>query len=244
MVYSHSCTHTCPIRASYYALTQPSRLGMSLHVTWSALHHAGQARRSLPSVSPPAVHACVRVQVGADEVLTRLQHFLWIKPGPADQRRLCLYAPEDTTCEADTHTHLLTLLAVLRAVRLAYPSQLDETTEVVLHKWPITHEVMHALQGLPAWDAALTFQECKWPLAHPEYKQLATCVPTLYWKWNLGFQWPCVRRVESIIGGLESHRSPASLRDMTVTVQNRKAVRAVETRARVGEHVYLHHVDD
>ncbi len=105
---------------------------------------------------------------------------------------------------------------------------------VVLVGWPITHEVMQALQDLPNdWDGALSFKDCTWPLSHKSYVSLATYVPLKFRQWHLGFKQPSVRRIVSILQGAEGRRAElVGYHPFSVTTANRRAVQEVRKKVK------------
>ncbi len=72
-------------------------------------------------------------------------------------------------------TLLQAQLTVLRAVR---PVQAGPAWKLRLVGWPLTREVMRALEGLPQWPCVLHIRDSQWPLEPDEYRTLAQYIPT------------------------------------------------------------------
>ncbi len=190
------------------------------------------------------VFVCMCVlQAVSNQLTERLSHITWQPldddPNSNGDIIIALRSPESD----DASTFLHKQLDLLCATRLADPEGSD--VHVKLVGWPITHAHMEALAGLPdAWEATLTFCDCKWPLPHRECRALATHIPTCFWKWNLGFEHPCIRRLQSIMLGVQERRAREEGADrLALTVKNRKAVRAIEKKGLGNEYVYVR-VDD
>ncbi len=158
-----------------------------------------------------------------------LSHVIWAPLISEDTDRedltISLHCPQ---YGASLPTSLCQQLDLLRGVRLQDPDEL--CIDVRLAGWSFTHATMEALAGLPDdWEATLTFHGGDWPLPHKEYVALATHIPTCYWKWDLGFTSPCVRRLQSIMMGVTEWRaSEEGAGRLTLIVKSRKAVRVME----------------
>ncbi len=118
---------------------------------------------------------CVSTQVDVPRLLRWLHHVQW--KGHVKSRTLTIRVdcPYEYTDE-QAHVLLLTQLSILRAVRLCKEDM--PTVHLVLEGWPLTSEVMSALQGLPQWPCALHIKDSQWPLEPDAYRTLAQYIPT------------------------------------------------------------------
>ncbi len=103
----------------------------------------------------------------------------------------------------DPHTQL----SVLRA--LYWDEDKDFKTQVYLQLigWPLTHETMQALKGLPEWECGLDLRTCTWAISDPAaYMDLGRCVPTSYLVWCIPRDTPQPVRT-ALYAGVNAHRA-------------------------------------
>ncbi len=98
-------------------------------------------------------------------------------------------------------------LAFMRSITCTSPRV--PSVHIVLSNWPVAHDTMALLRGLPQWSGALHFvtaeSRCAWPLPPHAYEQLAACVPTSYTAWHVTAPMRS-RLLKSICAGVERVR--------------------------------------
>ncbi len=140
----------------------------------------------------------------------RLQHFEWDvseHSGDCDHElRIVLECPADSAAQAAT---LRAQCTALQAVRLSRP----QYAVVVLPHWPLSHQNIRELSGLPAWSSLLDLSMCHWPLDGVARRALAQHVPTAYIGWFIPGsdhdEWSAVQ--DSVAVALSEHRAARDL---------------------------------
>ncbi len=122
---------------------------------------------------------------------------------------------------------LRTQLSVLRAMQFS-PEHPYHKRLVRLTGWPLTTEVMSALQGLPQWPGAeLDLSGCTWPLAPAEYTRLASTIPTGFALWEVRGELQAL--VTSIVCSVTERRRGLGLAPLRLTVPQYKAMGVMGT---------------
>ncbi len=128
-----------------------------------------------------AIHVksvCVYMHVCVQVVAVRLVQWLQnveLKRVSDQQTTIRLHCDPDYPTD-QALTLLQAQLTVLRAVQVH--EQAMPSVRVQLVGWPLTREVMSALQGLPQWPCVLHIRDSQWPLEPDEYRTLAQYIPT------------------------------------------------------------------
>lgn len=103
-----------------------------------------------------------------------------------------------------------TLTAQLALLRATSFKETDKVLlSVRLEGWPVTHDIMCALAGLPEWPCFIGFFTCTWPLEPSEYFDLPQHVPLTYCRWGLDRAPTPV--IESICDGMRERREGLDL---------------------------------
>ncbi len=139
--------------------------------------------------------------MGVEDVRQRLQHNLWGRI--QSDLTVTLQRPDNSTEELAT---LKAQLEVLQGVHLRDTLRTEKYVILQLTRWPLTHEIMCELQGLPQWASVLDLSQCEWPLAHTEYTALAQHLPSSYVGWVLPGK-PKSPLLESIAQGIAQSKA-------------------------------------
>ncbi len=141
-------------------------------------------------------------------LVSRLKHLTWVAAGT----RFTVQCHVKT--ESEQLASLQAQLEVLRAVRFV-DTATERTARVCLDAWPLTLNLMGALQGLPHWCGTLDVLRFEWVLEPSEYKHLAQHVPVTYHKWVLGVK--DVSEGEGGVSGGEGEGDAQSAEEQSAT---------------------------